>query len=248
MRLTRVGVTPLKGARHEALDAVGLAADGPVDDRTFCLVEPRRRRVVRTVDNPSMMAVRARLSAGVLTTLVGPAEVTGVPEPTEEVLDCDYWGRRVPLQVQRSGHAALLAEHLGHEVVLARAPVPGTVVYGAPVTLVTTSAVEELAARSGATAIDPARFRPTVVVDDRARPLEQAPAGTRLRLGEAVVELAGEVPRCAVVDHDPLTGRKDPGLLQALARYRRAAGVVSFGRYARVVAPGRARPGDVVES
>lgn len=248
MRLTRVGVTPLKGARHEALDAVELAADGPVDDRTFCLVEPGRRRVVRTVEHPAMMAVRARLSAGVLSTLVGTAQVAGVPEPTGEVLDCDYWGRRVPLQVQRSGHGALLADHLGCEVVLARAPAPGSVVYGAPVTLVTASAVAELAARSGAAAIDPARFRATVVVDDRTGPLEHAPAGTRLRLGEAVVELAGEVPRCAVVDHHPLTGRKDLGLLQALARYRRAAGVVSFGRYARVVTPGRVRPGDVVES
>lgn len=244
--VARVGVTPLKGARHEALGSLELTASGPAGDRVFCLVDPGRRRVLRTVEEPVMMAVRASLSHGVLTVRLAGEEVSAAPQPTEEVLDCDYWGRRVELQVQRSGHAEMLGAHVGRPVVLARAR-PGAVVYGAPVTLVTAVALEELAGRAAVPSVDPARFRATVAVDDGDQPLEHAPVGTRLRLGGAVVELGGEVPRCAVIDLEPSTGRKDAPLFKALAGYRRSAGEVFFGRYARVVSPGRVSPGDAVE-
>lgn len=247
MRVTRVGVTPLKGARHEALGGVHLTGTGAVGDRTFCLVDRGRRRILRTVEDPVLMSVRARLDGRVLRLRLGLEEVSGEPGQSGELLDCDYWGRRVELRVQHSAHAELLSGHVGREVVLARVPRPGAVVYGAPVTVVTATALEELADRVGAPSIDPARFRATVAVDDRDDPLEHAPPGTRLRLGAAAVELGGFVPRCAVVDLDPSTGRKDGRLLEALAGYRRSAGEVFFGRYARVVSPGRVSPGDVVE-
>jgi uncharacterized protein YcbX len=83
------------------------------------------------------------------------------------------------------------------------------------------------------------------VVDDRADPLSPDATG-RLRLGGAVVELAGPTPRCAVIDSDPSTGRKDARLLGALAGYRRDAGEIWFGHYARVVSPGRCDTGDHV--
>ena len=249
MQVARVGVTPLKGAQHEALGRLDLTGAGPVDDRVFCLVDRRRQRVVRTVEDRSMVAVLARLRDGILTTRVAGEEASGVPEPTGEALHCDYWGRRVELQVQRSAHADLLSRHLGRPVELARVFRTGAVVYGAPVTLLSTTALDELADRVGVATVDPARFRATVAVDDRQQgvALEHVPPGTRLRVGGAVLELAGGVPRCAVVDLDPSTGRKDSCLLAALAGYRRAAGEVFFGRYARVVSPGRVSPGDDVE-
>ena len=64
--------------------------------------------------------------------------------------------------------------------------------------------------------------------------------GACLRLGAAVVELDAAVPRRVVVDHEPSTGRKDARLLEVLAGYRRSAGEVFSGRYARMVPPGRA--------
>ena len=39
MHITRIGLTPLKGARHAPLTQVLLDRRGPVGDRIFCLVD-----------------------------------------------------------------------------------------------------------------------------------------------------------------------------------------------------------------
>ena len=59
MHVTRIGLTPVKGGRHAEQASVDLTLDGPVGDRVFCLVDPERGRVLRTVENPSMMRTSA---------------------------------------------------------------------------------------------------------------------------------------------------------------------------------------------
>jgi uncharacterized protein YcbX len=55
------------------------------------------------------------------------------------------------------------------------------------------------------------------------------------------------VPRCAVVDLEPRTGRRDMKVLEALAGYRRGRGEIFFGVDAEVTTAGTVRAGDHAE-
>jgi uncharacterized protein YcbX len=63
-------------------------------------------------------------------------------------------------------------------------------------------------------------------------------------VGGATIELGVPIPRCAVVDLDPVTGRQTAPVLRTLAGYRRRSGGILFGVDARVVVPGEVRQGD----
>ena len=64
--------------------------------------------------------------------------------------------------------------------------------------------------------------------------------GSSLQVGEAALEVRGAIPRCAVVDLDPVTGERDATLLKALGPE------VTFAVDAVVTRPGRVRVGDEV--
>jgi len=246
VRVTRIGFTPLKGARHVAHPSVELSPDGPVGDRVLSLVDPARDRVLRTVENPTMLRVLATVSDGRLGVTVADRRVDGVPEPTGDVRKVDYWGRVAEVELLDGPWARLLAEHLGYVVALARPTHAGDVVYGGSVSLVTSSSLHRLSARVGAP-VDGARFRSTFVIDaDHEGPgVEEPWVGRELSIGSAVVRVRGVIPRCAVVDLDPVSGSKDLPVLRTLAGYGRAEGAVpparepEFGVDADVVRPGR---------
>src|SRR5689334_3127296 len=65
VQVERIGFTPVKGGRHVAHESVSLDATGPVGDRAFCLVDPARARVLRTVENPSLVRTVAHWHADV---------------------------------------------------------------------------------------------------------------------------------------------------------------------------------------
>lgn len=250
MRVSRIGLTPLKGGRHRELPYVDLASSGPLGDRVFCLVDPARARVLRTVENPTLLQTSAVWHGGVLTTALPGRTVRDVPSPTGEVVKVDYWGRVAALEVVDGPWAAAYSQHLGYDVVLARATHPGEVVYGASVSLVTTSALDALACRLGAP-VDPAAFRATFTVDTGdAGVLDGLVDGgggsRRVALGSAEIEVRDPVPRCAVVDLDPSTGARAGDVLRTLAGYRQGAGGLVFGADAVVSTPGRVHVGDVV--
>jgi uncharacterized protein len=263
MHIARIGFTPLKGGRHLTHDRADLTADGPVGDRVFCLVDRSRGRVLRTVENPGLLRACARWEAGTLSVNIpNPSmdlpgvTIEGVPSPNGETLTVDYWGRNATLEGCTGPWAEAYSEYLGYNVVLCRSANPGEVVYGASVTLLTTSSMHRLAQRLGRE-VDSARFRSTFLVEtaalvdtsgrDSASNLEDSWVGRELRVGEATVRVRGVVPRCAVVDLDPVTGQKDAPVLQELAGYRLSQGEISFGVDAVVTASGRVRAGDQVD-
>lgn len=234
------GFAPVKGMRHLALPSVELDDRGPVGDRAWCLVDVAARRVLRTVQHPSLVGVVARVDAGRLSmTLPSGESVAAAPVPTDEVVECDYWGRSVPLVLTDGPHAELCSRFLGRDVRLAAAP-RGGVVFAAPVTLVGTASLQDLAQRVGRP-VEPARFRATLVVETDEPYVEDVWLGAEVRVGEAVLRVGGPVPRCAVIDHHPETGVKDARLLKALVASRptNAVGEPVLGVYADVVRPGR---------
>ena len=247
MHIARIGFTPLKGAHHMTHEVADLAVDGPVGDRVFCLVDPSRGRVLRTAENPSLLQASARWQAGVLSVVLKSHTLEGVPFPSGETLKVDYWGRTAAVQGCTGPWAAAYSKHLGYDVVLARSATAGEVVYGASVTVVTTSSMRLLAERLGRE-VDSARFRSTFLVDigDSTAHIEDSWVGRELQLGAATVRVRGVVPRCAVLDLDPVTGRSDAPVLRELSRYRQSHGEISFGVDAVVTLAGRVRTGDQV--
>jgi uncharacterized protein YcbX len=248
VHVSRIGLAALKGTRHLDRPTLDLAPEGPVGDRVFCLVDRTRGRVLRTVENRELLALTASWWEGELSVSLPGGPVGGVPEPTGETLSVDYWGRTAVVDVVGGPWAQACSRHLGRDVELARTTGPGEIVYGAPVSLVTSSSLERVSSQTGR-AVDDVRFRATFTVRTGAEPahVEDSWVGRRLRIGEAEVEVRAATPRCAVVDLDPATGERTLDVLGALAGYRRAAGDILFGVDAVVTTPGRVAVGDAVE-
>jgi uncharacterized protein YcbX len=247
MRIERLGFTSLKGSRHLSRDAVDLSLEGPVGDRVFCLVDPARGRVLRTVENPSLVRTVARWDAGVLSVDLPGSTVEGTPTPTGDVVKVDYWGRDAAVERVEGPWATAFSEYLGYDVVLARSVNPGEVVYGGSVTLVSTASMRLLSERVGHE-VDGARFRSTFLIDAGDEPhVEDSWVGRRLRLGDATVLVRGTVPRCAVIDVHPEKGVPETSLLKTLAGYRLVGNEVHFGVDAVVIGPGAVRVGDSAE-
>jgi uncharacterized protein len=246
--IERIGFTPLKGGRHMTHDLAGLTMEGPAGDRVFCLIDLSRARVLRTVDNPALVRACARWEGGVLSVDLKGETLEGVPSPTGEVLKVDYWGRTAAVQRCAGPWAEAYSEHLGFDVALGRSVTAGEVVYGASVTVVTTGSMRLLSEHLGRE-VEDQRFRSTFLIDTADAPahVEDSWVGRKLRVGEATVRIRRVVPRCAVVDLDPVTGRKDAPVLRVLAGYRQSQGVVNFGVDAVVTEAGRVETGDNVK-
>ena len=198
-------------------------SSGPVGDRAWCLVDVAARRVLRTVQHPSLIAVVARTEGDVLElTLPTGESARAEPEPSGETITCDYWGREVELALTTGPHAELVSHHLGTDVRLARAP-RGGVVFAGPVTVVGTASLRHLAEQAGHE-VDPARFRATLVVETDEPYVEDTWLGSEVDAGDARLRVGIPVPRCAVIDHHPGTGVKDTRLLKALVQTDRSTG------------------------
>jgi uncharacterized protein YcbX len=241
--LRRAGFAPVKGMRHLDLDEVVLDGQGAVGDRAWCLVDVEQARVLKTVQHPSLIGVVARTQGDELELTLPTGESVSAPTPPSgEDVTCDYWGRPVALALTDGPHAELLSGWLHEPVRLAAAP-RGGVVFADPVTLVGTASLRDLAARVGPEDVrhQAARFRATLVVETEEPYVEDSWAGQEHVVGEATLRIGGPVPRCAVIDHHPVTGEKDVRLLKALARDRpvNTAGEPMFGVYATCVRPGR---------
>lgn len=254
MHIARIGLTPLKGTAHEPLDEVELTPDGPRGDRVFCLLDLDSGRVLRTVENDTLVAWRARWEPPVLTvTLPGPHDGTA-SEVSAPVVDgrfllADYWGRAARLFEVNGPWAPVLSEYLGRDVAVCRVASPGDVVWAGSVSLVSTSSLAELASRTGQGRDHGARLRATFVVDTGDAPpfVEDGWAGRRLQVGEAVLQVNGLLARCAVVDIRPgVGGRDDVRALKAMATDRVRDGEVQLAVDADVATPGTVRGGDPV--
>jgi uncharacterized protein YcbX len=246
MLIASLGSSPLKGGRLNRIERLEFALDGPVGDREFAVVDLANGRVLKTVENPRLLAVTAQWHGGVLALEIDGTRYEAEPQPVGAQLELDYWGRPSAVRVVDGPWTPALSRLIGRDVALARAALPGAVVYGASVTLVTTGSLRRLASRVGHE-VDPARFRATAVIDSGDDDhVEDAWAGRELALGSATVRVAEGIARCAVIDLDPRTATSGTRLLKTLAGYRLRSGDIEFGVYASVVSPGSVAVGDEV--
>ncbi|WP_051324506.1 MOSC domain-containing protein [Candidatus Solirubrobacter pratensis] len=112
----------------------------------------------------------------------------------------------------------------------------------APVSLISAATVRAIS-HAAEVAPDVRRFRPNVVVDAGDEPYEEdAWIGRVLRLGEAEMRVDQRDKRCVMVDVDPESSQRRPGLLRTIAQRRSTC----LGVYGTTVTPGRISIGDPV--
>ena len=122
---------------------------------------------------------------------------------------------------------------------------PGTYFDAFPLLFISQASLAELSRLAPDSLFDLRRFRPNFVVGDTGdEPFpERAWCGKRVAIGDAVIEITIECPRCVMTTHGFDDIPKDPGVMRTLVK--QAGG--NLGVYAKIETPARVRVGDAIE-
>jgi len=254
--VVRLSIAPVKSLRLQHAEQVMLERFGVAENRRFYVSEPGGS-LINGVKHGPLQAVLAHYE---LPMNGGPERlalrfpdgrlVEGHPTAIGRPIQSDFYGRPVTGHVVEGPWSAELSAFAGRRLELVRCDRPGEGSDGYPVSLFSTASAEELARRSGSVRVlDSRRFRMLIEVGGCEPYEEDSWVGRLVRLGGAIIRVAGPVARCVVTTLDPDTGVKDFDTLQAIKAHRgvRESKKLDFGVYARVLEPGSIRVGDSVE-
>jgi uncharacterized protein YcbX len=223
-------------------DEILLERYGVPENRSFYLTETDGRLVsggkngslmrIKAVYDPSREWLSLMFPDG--SVVEGKAQALGDPVSTS------FWSRPVSGRAVVGPWAEAISSFLGRPVLLVKPDRRGDANDETPVSLLSTASAEELARRAGrSTPVDARRFRMLVELAGCEPHEEDTWAGRRLRIGQAVVEVGGPIPRCVVTTLDPDQGVKDFDTLKAVAAYRGITpeSYFNFGVYSDVLVP-----------
>jgi MOSC domain-containing protein len=253
IRVVALSLTPVKGLRLLARDAVSLGRDGVRDNRRFYLIDERDRMVnaKQVGELEAVVAEYDDVARRLVLTFPDGRVVAGVVD-LREVVSTRFFSRMRDARVVAGPWAEALSSHVGQALRLVE-PLgdgAGAVDRGraGAASLVSRASLRRLEREADAS-VDPRRFRMLVEVDGVDAHAEDAWVGADVRVGNATVRFHGHVGRCLVTSRDPDTGELDLPTLDLLGAYRRSAVTtepLAFGIYGEVVDPGVVRVGDPV--
>jgi uncharacterized protein YcbX len=251
-----ISVTPIKGLRLQQRDQVQLTEDGVPGDRAFFLVDERGAMDTARGLGPLVAVVPEHdPQTGTLALrFPGGEEVVG---PTEHGEREEVRFSRLSLRARPvlGAFSAALSDHCARPLRLFAMPPerPGVDRGSAgAATLLSVASLERLRAQAGEMEpIDPRRFRMTFGIEGLEPHEEDAWIGRDVTVGDSLVQVMGNVGRCAATTRQPDTGVVDLKTLHHLKAYRDQVPTTEplpFGVYARVMRAGRVRVGDVVRA
>jgi uncharacterized protein len=249
-----ISFTPVKGLRLQHRDAVDLTEDGIPGDRAFFLIDDKGAMVSVTRLGPLAAVVAEHdAAAGTLALRLPDGEEVSGPVELGEPLPVRFYGLHLRARPVDGPFAAALSQQCGVPLRLVAAPPERIGVdrgrEGA-VTLLSVASLERLREQARASEpVDGRRFRMTFGVEGLLAHEEDGWIGRDVRVGGALLRVAGNVGRCAATTRQPDTGVVDFKALHYLKAYRDDVPTTEplpFGVHARVIEPGRVRVGDAV--
>jgi uncharacterized protein YcbX len=248
-----IAIAPVKSMALAHLEQARLERTGIAGDRAFALVDDLNRLVngkrigalarIRPAYDPRIGRLDLAFPDG------GHAAGEVVVGDVEEAM---FFGRPRPVRRIEGPWSEAVSSWVGQSLrLVALADAGGGPDRGPTATLLSTAALASLARAGGQhDPLDRRRFRMTFGVDGVAAHAEDGWIGREVRVGGAVIRIAGNVGRCAVTTHDPDTGRPTFDTLRILAETRGMLSTTEplpFGVWADVVEPGDVALGDPVE-
>jgi uncharacterized protein YcbX len=252
---------PVKSMRGEELDSTELTGRGLVGDRAYALVDPETGKIA-SAKNPRKWPSMFQFRAAYIT----PPKRSGPRAPVRVTFPDGTVAATDDPEIER-----LLSEQIGKPVQLAAAPpelshiegywpdydwletpdavfemplTAGTFFDAAPVHLVTTATLAQLASLAPHTQFDIRRFRPNFVVEV-SKPaggfVENDWVGRTLRIGSEVrLGITGPCARCVMTTLGQDELPKDPTVLRAIVEHN----LGNVGALASVTHGGSVRRGD----
>lgn len=247
MRLSALYRYPLKSARGETLQQIGLDKLGLEGDRRWMLVDEASGRFLtqRAVGRMSQLSALWNARGGL--TLSAPGQVTlevALPDETAALRGVTIWQDtlRVPDAGDEAG--AWVSEFIGKPTRLVQVPLERArttaagygkdddqVAFadGFPLLLIGQASLDDLASRVGRP-LEMLRFRPNLVVEGSEAFAEDN--WKRVRIGDVEFRVVKPCSRCILTTIDPQTGERSPDRepLATLQKYRAREDGAMFGQ------------------
>ena len=242
--VARINVTPLKGTALQHPERVSLTEDGIADSRRFHLIDAKGRLFSGPVCGPLVQVEADHDRAEHTLTCRFPdgTVVAGADDTLGAGCETDFYGRPVAGHHLDGPFDEAFSAFVGQPVSLVRTDRDGDGVDVFPLTVISTASVADLGRRGGYEGVlNPLRFRINIELDGCEPFEEDTWDGRRVAMGEAVVRITGQIPRCVVTTQDPTTGLRDWNTLKQIASFRAPLpdrSGVPFGVYATVETPG----------
>jgi uncharacterized protein len=251
-RVTALSTTPVKGLRIANSRRVLLDRGGARDDRRFYLVE-ERGWMVNGKHTGALNEVGAELEGDERLVLTFPdgSKVSDVIELGAS-LTTRFHSQPRAARLVVGPFSAALSEHAGEQLRLVQALDGSSAIDRGDeggVTLISRGSVAVLGRVADRTSIDARRFRMTIELDGVEPFAEDAWVGRELCVGEARVQISGNVGRCIVTSRHPESGVVDLPTLDLLRSFRsglRTTEPLPFGVFGKVLEPGAVEVGDRV--
>jgi uncharacterized protein YcbX len=253
MYVDELGITAIKGFGLCHPESVRIELTGALGDRDFFLVDDADH-VWSVAGHGDLLGHWSRfdVASGRLTIGHGDHVVLEDDVGQGEPLNAHLWGARYQAAYAVPGAwSSLVSDLAGAPVRLVRAVSPSGAIDVDPVTLMGRATAAAFGDEIDGSPLDPRRFRMLMTLSGSPAFAEDAWSGAEIRVGEVVVKVGGEVPRCAAVQRRPGDGARGVDVLKRIAevrgRRRSADGdTLNLGVYATVLEPGIVTVGDPV--
>jgi uncharacterized protein len=253
-RVAWISVAPVKGMALEQRSEVQLEPYGVRGNRRFHVVGDDGRLLNgKQLGELQQIVPTWKEEDGTLVLRFPDASVAEGTVELDGPMTTNFYGREVEGRLVIGPWSDALTSFVGRDVRLVQAVGAGDAVDRGPasVTVLSTGSLEAMREAAGIREpIDPRRFRMLFGVDGVGAHEEDGWVGRSIRIGEATVDLKGNVGRCIVTSRHPETGVRNLPTLDVLAEYRSDLATTErlpFGVWGAVSQPGRVRLGDVVE-
>ncbi len=254
MTVGGLAVTPVKGLRLLARDALTLELAGVAENRRFYLIDERANMVNgKQLGALSSVVPDYDHASGTLSLAFPDGRAVSGHVELGPAIPTRFFSRPAAARPVLGPWSEALSAHAGRPLRLV-APDGGWIGVdrgrAGAVTLVSRASLARLGREAGGAEIDARRFRMLIELDGPDAHAEDAWVERRLGVGEAVIGVRGHVGRCLVTTRDPDSGEVDLPVLDLLRSYRGEVATsepLAFGVYGEVLEPGRVRRGDPVE-